>query len=101
MLAIVLTPAAQSDLVDIWAYIAADSSSQADRMISVIDSKFQSLSRQPGLGRQRDKLTPGLRSFPVGSYVIYYLQDSGSLLIVRVLHGARDVELQFRDDAQP
>jgi toxin ParE1/3/4 len=101
VLAIVLTPAAQADLVDIWAYIAADSSSQADRLLALIDSKFQSLSRQPGLGKDRDELSPGLRSFPVGSYVIFYIQDSGSLLIVRVLHGARDVELQFREEGQP
>lgn len=101
MLAVVLTPAAQADLVDIWAYIAADSSSQADRLLALIDSKFQSLSRQPGLGRQRDELSPGLRSFPLGSYVIFYIQDSGSLLIVRVLHGARDLELRFSEPDQP
>jgi toxin ParE1/3/4 len=101
VLAIVLTPAAQADLVDIWANIAADSSSQADRLLALIDSKFQSLSRQPGLGRQRDELSPKLRSFPLGSYVIFSLQDSGSLLIVRVLHGARDLELQFSEPDQP
>ena len=39
----------------------------------------------------------GLRSFPVDRYVIFYLQDQDCLRIVRVLHGARDVDAVFAD----
>ncbi len=97
MLAIVLTPSANRDLADIWMFIAADNPAQADDFIDLIDAKFQNLSRQPGLGRRREELAAGLRSFPVGRYVIFYLQVQDCLQIVRVLHGARDVDAVFAD----
>jgi toxin ParE1/3/4 len=97
VLAIALTPRAYADLGEIWVFIAADNPDQADAFIDLIDAKFQNLSHQPGLGRRRDELVTGLRSFPVGRYVIFYLQDQGCLRIVRVLHGARDVDAVFAD----
>ncbi len=47
------------------------------------------------------ELLPGIHSVPAGSYVIIDLPDSVFLRIVRVLHGARDLELQFSDTDQP
>lgn len=78
-------------------FIAADNPAQADDFIDLIDEKFQNLSRQPGLGRRREELVAGLRSLPMGRYVIFYLQDQDGLRIVRVLHGARDVDAVFAD----
>lgn len=97
MLAIVLTPRANADLGEIWIFIAADNPAQADNFIDLIDEKFQNLSRQPGLGRRREELVAGLRSFPVGRYVIFYLQVQDCLQIVRILHGARDLDAVFAD----
>jgi toxin ParE1/3/4 len=97
VLAIVLTPRANADLEEIWMFIAADNPAQADDFIDLIDEKFQNLSRQPGLGRRREELVAGLRSFPVGRYVIFYLQVQDSLQIVRILHGARDLDAVFAD----
>ena len=97
MLAIVLTPSANADLGEIWMFIAVDNPAQADDFIDLIDEKFQNLSRQPGLGRRREELVAGLRSFPVGRYVIFYLQVQDCLRIVRILHGARDVDAVFAD----
>jgi len=78
-------------------FIAADNPARADDFIDLIDAKFQNLSRQPGLGRLRNELVAGLRSFPVGHYVIFYLPDQDCLRIIRVLHGARDVDAVFAD----
>ena len=78
-------------------FIAVDNPAQADDFIDLIDEKFQNLSRQPGLGRRREELVAGLRSFPVGRYVIFYLQVQDCLRIVRILHGARDVDAVFAD----
>ena len=47
------------------------------------------------------ELLPGIHSVPAGSYVIIDLWDSVFLRIVQVLHGARDLELQFSDTDQP
>ncbi len=83
------------DLADIWAYIAEDSPAHADRYIDLLDKKFSQLARHPRTGRARPELFAGLRSFPLGSYVIFYLSPKSGIEIVRVLHGARDVEALF------
>ena len=95
MAVIVLQPRAKADLSDIWQFIAEDSDDQADAFIDLIDQKFQLLAQQSGLGRRREELAEGLRSFPVGRYVIFYLPIPGGVQIVRRLHGARDIEAAF------
>lgn len=97
MLAIGITPSANTDLLEIWEFIAADNPDQADTFIGLIDATFQNLRRQAGLGQMRNELAPRLRSFPVGRYLIFYLLDSGCLRIVRVLHGARDIDALFTE----
>ena len=69
MAVIVLQPRAKADLSDIWQFIAEDSDDQADAFIDLIDQKFQLLAQQSGLGRRREELAEGLRSFPVGPAV--------------------------------
>ncbi len=92
MAVIVLQPRTKADISDIWEFIAEDSDDQADAFIDLIDQKFQLLAQKSGLGRRREELAEGLRSFPVGRYGIFYLPIPGGVQIVRVLHGARDIE---------
>jgi toxin ParE1/3/4 len=45
------------------------------------------------MGRARDAdLRPGLRSFPVGDFIIVYRIEDGDVLILRVLRGSRDLQ---------
>lgn len=89
-----LAPEAVADLDEIWYYAAKESGSfaVADRLIDSATSRFALLAGQPQLGRAREALRPGLRSFPVGSYLILYRVESGNVLISRVLHGRRDLD---------
>jgi len=48
-----------------------------------------------GLGRPRDDLAPGYRSYQVGRHLIVYRQDGEALLIVRVVHMRRDIAALF------
>ncbi|MGB9234205.1 MAG: type II toxin-antitoxin system RelE/ParE family toxin [Terriglobales bacterium] len=98
MHSIVVRPRALLDLADIWAYIAEDSVLQADKFAGLIDSQFRALARQPHLGRSRPELAVDLRSFPVGRYVLFYVALPKRVEIVRVLHGARDIESVLLDD---
>lgn len=41
-------------------------------------------------GAAREHFAPGLRATFVGSYAVYYLHNPRELVIVRVLHSARD-----------
>jgi toxin ParE1/3/4 len=56
------------------------------------------LAKQPGIGRMRDELAIGLRSLPIGRYVIFYLSLADGIEIIRVLHGARDIDTIFHYD---
>jgi toxin ParE1/3/4 len=89
-----LAPEAEADLDDIWLYIARESSSMdvADRLIDSITQRFWTLAQFPFSGRRRQDLRAGLRSFPVGQYVIFYRLDNGDVLVLRVLRGSRDPE---------
>ena len=98
MSTVVVRPRALADLAEVWAYIADDSPDQADAFVDLVDSKFQALSRRPGVGRRRPELAPDVRSFAVGRYVVFYLPLSRGIEVVRVLHGSRDIESIFENE---
>jgi toxin ParE1/3/4 len=88
-------PLASDDIAEIWDHIADDSLRAADRWIDQLDEQFGLLASQPLMGRAREELSPGLRSFPFGRYVIFYEPIEGGIDVVRLLHSARDVDAQF------
>jgi toxin ParE1/3/4 len=88
---------ALSDLESIWAYIAADSETQANKLMIGFAKKFKSLLNFPQLGKARNDLIVGLRSFPNGKYLVFYQETENGIEIVRVIHGARDIEQTFEE----
>ena len=93
-----LSPLAEDDLVEIWHFIAEDNAGAADRFLDRLGEACRLLADQPGLGRARAELAPGLRSFPVGRYVIFYRPAAGSVEIARVLSAYRDIDPTFFAD---
>jgi toxin ParE1/3/4 len=93
-----LSPEAEEDLDNIWYYTAKESGSimRANRLIDRITARFALLIRHPQLGRRRDDLTAGLRSFTIGRYIIFYRIEEEDVLILRVLHGSRDIAALFQ-----
>ena len=73
-MALLVSPQVESELDEIWLYVASESSRPdiADRVIDSITEQFLKLARHPYLGRKRDDLRRGLRSVAVGSYVVIY-----------------------------
>jgi toxin ParE1/3/4 len=68
----------------------------ADRLIDSITERFLLLANLPNIGRRRDDdLRPGLRSFPVGEYVIIYRLQDEDVLVLRVLRGSRNIQALF------
>ena len=59
--------------------------------MSAIESKFNVLIDAPMMGAKREMFAPGLRVTFHDPYAIYYAPMVEDLIIVRVLHGARDV----------
>ena len=89
-------PLAETDILEIWDYIADDSLAAADRWVDQVDKQFRVLATQPMMGRARDELAPGVRSFPFGRYVVFYVPLDDGIDVVRVLHGARDIDAVFK-----
>ena len=86
------SPLAEQDYRDIWRYIARDNEDAASRLLRRIDRKLELYTENPGMGTKRDKLAPGLRSFPIGNYLAFYRIVRDGIELVRVLHGARDLK---------
>lgn len=63
-------------------------------------AKLETLARSPYIGRSRDELLPGLRSFPVGDSMIFYLPLTDEIEVVHVLYGRRDIERIFQEEGE-
>ncbi|MDR3678025.1 MAG: type II toxin-antitoxin system RelE/ParE family toxin [Acidobacteriota bacterium] len=84
-----------------WYYIARESQSVeiADRVVDSVTNRFFLLATHPHVGRRRDEdLRPGLRSFPVGEYVIIYRVEGEDVLILRVPAAAAILKLYSEID---
>jgi toxin ParE1/3/4 len=93
-----IAPRAAADLDNIWLYVARDSGNIeiANKLIDSITDQFFLLARYPRLGRERhDDFGAGSRSLAVGEYVVVYCVEAEDVLILRVVHGRRDIESLF------
>jgi toxin ParE1/3/4 len=95
--AIVFTPEAQNDLLDLYEYIAdRDGPGRALGYITRIEKTCMSLSSLPERGTARDDLRPGLRVIGFEHRVLIAFQvRSDSVAILRILYGGRSLELAF------
>jgi toxin ParE1/3/4 len=87
-----ITQQALSDLEDIWCYVATEASPHAaDALIDSITQRFLLLAEHPRAGRPREDLRADLRSFAVASHVILYRIQDEQAIILRIMHGSRDL----------
>lgn len=87
------TRPARDDLFEIWEFIARDNLDAADRVIARIEGAARKLATHPQMGHRRPALAPAeVRFWPVGAYVVVYRAAEKPLQILRVLHGARDLD---------
>lgn len=85
------TAVAQADLIGIGAYIAENSPRSAEALVQKLQDKAAQIAHRPQTCRPRDDLAPGLRSAPVGNYLIFFRIIEEGIEVIRVLHGARDL----------
>ena len=88
-------PLAEQDLDEIWDFVANDSIVAADRLIDMIVGKCHLLAGNPEMGQARPELAPTLRSFSLGSYMIFFRPIEDGIELARVIHGARDADALF------
>lgn len=92
-----VSPEANSDIFEIWRWIAKDSVELADRVDAELHDIFEALARMPGLGHQRKDLTQRpVLFFPLYSYLIVYQRNVDLIRIMAVLRGTRNVKRILR-----
>jgi toxin ParE1/3/4 len=96
---IVIRPLAADDIVHQARYIQQESGPLATaRFFKAVERTFALLAANPGMGRVTNFEAPwlaGMRMFRVSTFknhLVFYRNLSGALEVVRLLHGARDIE---------
>jgi plasmid stabilization system protein ParE len=88
---------ANADLEVICDYIAKDNLDAADRFDERIHGTIEMLAQFPRMGHSRTDVSNKRYLFwTVGNYVIAYRVKGKQLIVVRVLHGARDFRKLFQ-----
>lgn len=86
-----LRPKAQSDIEGIWDYSYRTwGVQQANSYLAGLRDVCTELAGNPNLGKSRDDLYKGLRVYPSGKHLVFYLTTGKGIDIVRVLHERMD-----------
>ena len=92
---VVFTVQAEHDLEEIGDYIAADNPSRAISFVREIRERCATIALSPLSHVARPELGEGIRTCSHGRYLIVFEPSAKEVLIVRVLHGARDISALF------
>jgi toxin ParE1/3/4 len=105
---IIIRPPAQKDVDRHADYIGERSRSAGHRFYDAVQQAVQQLGAMPELGGRCEFSHPrlsGLRMWSIRGfekYLIFYLPTDQGIAVVRVLHGARDIEsiLEQEEDSE-
>ena len=98
---IIKRAAAYRDLDALSDFIGQDSPHAAIRFLEAADKAFELLVDMPGMGSFWQSSKPefaGLRVWPIRGFenhLIFYRASDEGIEIIRVLHGARDIDRIF------
>jgi plasmid stabilization system protein ParE len=85
-----------ADIERICDYVAKNNPDAADRLDEQIHRAIQLIGRFPGLGHTRPDVQDKRHLFrALGNYVIAHRLEKKELVVVRVVHGARDFRKLF------
>jgi toxin ParE1/3/4 len=90
-----IRPKARHDLAYAAAWIKLDNPQASMAFRAAAERELELLRAHPFLGRRRHFRTPGLRSWRISgfeNYLIFYRSTDLGLEVVRVLHGAQDLQ---------
>ena len=97
---LILTGPARRDLLEIHAFLSEAAGEPIARdMVIRIHDRLDLIRTRPGLGHRREDLVPAdLRIWTVPPYLIVYQHDDKHLVVIRIIHSARDIrELLISD----
>jgi toxin ParE1/3/4 len=98
MMQLLISPLAAQDIEDVGDFIARDNPLRALSFVLELHKQCLRISANPLGYRKRPELGADMRSCAYGNYVIFFESLSDAVKIVRVLHGARDIDAAVLDD---
>ena len=93
---IIVSDEADDDLMLIFSYLHQQSPQAAEFTANDFDRCFQNMSLFPLSGTARPELGRDVRTVIVPPYVVFHAIRSDHVAILRVLHGSRNIETEFR-----
>jgi toxin ParE1/3/4 len=93
---IIVSDEADNDLMQIFSYLSQRSPQATQSLLDEINRRFVNLESFPLLGAPRPDLGQDVRSAVVSPYMVLYAVRRDHVTILRVLHGGRDIEAEFR-----
>ncbi len=98
---IIKSDLALTDLEEQAEYIRLRNPGAALRFLDAVETLFRQLASMPGIGQLYETTNPlfqDLRCFTVprfSSHIVYYKPLADGIIVIRVLHGARDIDRIF------
>jgi toxin ParE1/3/4 len=93
MPAVRYTVRARRDLIDIWLELSEVNLAAADELYNRLEARVEILRRFPQSGPLRPDIAPEARALVELPYLILYRTIPEGVQIVRVLHGARKIDI--------
>lgn len=91
-----LTPRALKDLDAIADYTLENwGAGQMETYLRALNDRFQWLADNPMLGRDRNDVGRGFRSFRQGAHLIFYIVSTDGIHIIGVPHASMDIDAYF------
>ncbi len=78
-------------MADIFNYVRQDDAAAAGKLARSLFAHFEAIAATGNPGVPRDSIRPGLRLAVHGRYNIYFRRTPAGIVILRVLHSARDL----------
>ncbi len=91
-----LSAKAMDDLRSIGRYTQSNwGREQQKKYLSMLDTFFHTISKQPEVGVNCDDIRLGYRKYHVGRHLIFYRQSIEIVDVIRILHDSMDIESHF------
>jgi toxin ParE1/3/4 len=90
------TAAARLDYLQIFLYVGERNLAAAEKLIRRFDEALELILKHPGAGPERPDLGRGLRTYPVGKYLLIYRATNQGIDLLRAVHGARNLRKLFK-----
>lgn len=91
-------PQAERDIEECFVYIGEDNLDIAVHFLVAVEDSIEEINRNPFIGKSREFKSSNLQNLRMwlvknfSNYQIYYMVEAETIEIIRVLHGARDID---------